>query len=219
MREPMNIYCASKAAISFLFFLSALIFFNACAGVENIRLPQDEKANLVSPTPNKQAQAADRDALFREAVGLGSAGKYEDAIRAMEKVIDIDPKDKIGLIWIAKWNSALERYPQEADVYLNLVKLDPNDASAHLSLAKLQIQKLDNCKDGVIEAKIAKSLFSKQMSYVLDKLIATGYECLGDRKNAIQHYRLYLQGSKAAGNGSEHKAILKRIEDLSQSSN
>lgn len=135
----------------------------------------------------------------------------------MEKVLDNDPKDKIALNWIAKWNSALERYPQEADVYLNLVKIDPNDASARLSLAKLQIQKLDNCKDGVNEAKIAKSLFSKQMRYVLDKLIASGYECLGNRKNAIQHYRLYIQGAKAAGDGSEHKAILKRIEDLSKS--
>lgn len=199
-------------ARSVVILLGSLILISSGCGGSGI----PDTPPLPAPSTPERVESSPPQNHFHEALRLGSAGRFEAAIREMELYLLNNPRDTVAIGWIAKWLSALGQQSKEAEVYRTLVEINKHDAASRLDLAKLQIRNLHECADGLKNAVIAKSLYSGRMQFMVDKLIGEAYECLGDTGKAIGSYRMYIAGAKRAGTGESQDSLLEHIRVLSE---
>jgi tetratricopeptide (TPR) repeat protein len=210
--------------ISFLslFFLLAGCFV-AFACDSNVIQNQNVKNSMenMSPTPapiSNTAEMSEGDDLLNKARSLQAMGKADEAIALYEKLLTKEHPSQIEIHRsIAEISLGLEKYDQAAKHYRSITDIDPNDARARWGSAKVLIEYLGACKDGLGEAEIAKKAYGRDgQEYVRDRLIGKAYDCLGNKRKAIEFYKRFLKGAAFAPDSGDFKETAKRVFELSR---
>jgi tetratricopeptide (TPR) repeat protein len=185
----------------------------------NVSLFNKHLDNSNSSVNDRYALETEWNKHYNEALRLDAAGEREKAIEEMKKAIAIKPKYRDSYGWIAKWYDTLGQIENMANTYRQIIELFPEDLIAHNSLAKILIRNLKQYDEGLKEAKLSKELSSKEMSYVLDKLVGEAYKGLGDKESAIKHYKLFLKGLYHDPDSGDYKDVKKKVLELEKQSN
>lgn len=198
----------------------SLVSMICCSNV----LTKNSESNPVEPLPTPThsttvpkiiVENQDWEESYHEALRLWAADEKILAIEQLKIVIRLGHDDKEIFRRLADWYSAVEQYPDQESALRELLKKDPKDARAHLTLAKLLIDHLGKLDEGISTAKDAKKLYEKEsLSYACDKIIGEAYDQLGNRRKALEHYKLFLKGSSFAPESDDFKKIKQRVKEL-----
>lgn len=87
------------------------------------------------------ARGLPNDPRMLETTGyiLRRQGKHEEGVRALERALQLDPRNTFLLAQIALSHQLLRRYPEEAVVLERILKITPDDASTASSRAGLDL--------------------------------------------------------------------------------
>ena len=117
---------------------------------------------------------------------LHRSGKYEEAIKAYQKILEKDPKNKSVLMMMGTSLVLSKKAEEGVTVFKKLVESNPDDADAYgsLSYGLLAVQKYD-------EAKIAAL-----KTIELNPKHSTAYSYLGSAENKLGHVDLAISAYK-----------------------
>ncbi len=142
------------------------------------------------------------------------AGQLSEAIDEFKKSIAAGKDDKEMFRRVAELLVRLNQNEEAAGYFRKIIEKDPNDARAHWALAKILVE-TGKFADGLNEAKLAKDLYGESdTSYVHDRLIGQAYDGLGDYRNALLHYKMFVKGMSYAPDSDDYKTTKKRISEL-----
>lgn len=211
-----------------IFLLTAsVITFSSC---ENKVAVQDQNPAVNSfQIPEEFGESPNWNKSFSEALRLGSDGKYKEAIAEMKKAQKIKAwlkipnyeveADSVMREWIAKWHRASGDHEAEAAAYREMIEIDPRDMGAHWGLAMVLIKDLHRYDEGLKEAIIYReSLQGTDLYYYCDGLVAEAYEGLGDKENALKHYKVFFKSVSYAPDSNDYKNAKQKIKELESDS-
>lgn len=209
----------------FVFFLllAAGCFVAFACDSNMIQNQKVKNSENMSPTPtpiSNTIEISEGDDLLNKARSLQAMGKADEAIALYENLLTQEHPSRIEIHRsIAEISLGLEKYDQAAKHYRSMTDIDPNDARARWALAKVLIEYLRECKDGLGEAELAKKAYGHDgQQYVRDRMIGKAYDCLGNKQKAIEYYKRFLKGAAFAPDSGDFKETSKRVHELSKRS-
>ncbi len=121
------------------------------------------------------ADPSDLDAALQIGIIYGRAGETDDALRAFEKVLEIDPQQVAALNNIGNLHLIEERYAEACIAYEKATAIEPDDAMLWINLARcnLQLKEKDKAREAFARAKeIDKSVVQKYRVLAMELMSA-----------------------------------------------
>lgn len=132
------------------------------------------------------------DALYSSAIALANMGRWKEALGYFEKVLEIEPENKLIRIQYAYCLYALNRAEEALQVYLKLLDEHPNDPIIYREIGILydSMGELDKACESLKKAVEIDPSPNAYYNY------AVALEKNGNLKEAIRYLKLYLETTR-----------------------